>query len=32
MDALKPEGDNFEGKVYIHLNKNGLVEITKVEL
>ena len=32
VEALKPEVESFEGKVYIHLNKNGLVEIQKVEL
>ena len=32
VEALKPDVEQFEGKVYIHLNKNGLVEIQKVEL
>lgn len=29
---MKPKADNFEGKLSIYLNNDGLVDITKAEM
>jgi len=32
INAMKPKADSYEGKVYLELNRHGIVSVQKVEM